>query len=99
MTISQLQRVQNAAARLALGLSPREHVQLGLKELHWLPVTHRIQFKLALLMFLVHNRLCPEYLSDTVLQISDDPGRQRLRKGDGTDYDEPRTRTKMGDRA
>ena len=50
-------------------------------------------------MFLVHNRLCPDYLSDTVLQISDDPGRQRLRKGDGTDYDEPRTRTKMGDRA
>lgn len=98
-TISRLQRVQNAAARLALGLSPREHVQPGLKELHWLPVTHRIQFKLALLMFLVHNRLCPDYLSDTVLQISDDPGRQRLRKGDGTDYDEPRTRTKMGDRA
>ena len=51
-TISRLQRVQNAAARLALGLSPREHVQPGLKELHWLPVTHRIQFKLTLLMFL-----------------------------------------------
>ena len=50
-----------------------------------------MQFKVALLMFLVHNRLCPDYLSDTVLQISDDPGRQRLRKGDGTDYDEPCT--------
>jgi len=42
-TIRPLQRVQNAAARLALGLSPRDHVSAALQKLHWLPVkTHRI---------------------------------------------------------
>ena len=36
-TIAPLQRVQNAAARLLLGLSRRDHVRPALKELHWLP--------------------------------------------------------------
>jgi len=35
-TVSPLQRVQNAAARVTLGLSPRDHVRLALKEPHWL---------------------------------------------------------------
>jgi len=42
-TIRPLQRVQNAAARLALDLSPYDHVSAALKKLHWLPVTHRMQ--------------------------------------------------------
>jgi len=36
--LSQVQRVQNAAARLVLGLQPRDHMKLALFELHWLPV-------------------------------------------------------------
>ena len=47
-TIAPVQWVQNAAARLLLGLSRRDHVRPAVKELHWLPVVHRIQFKLAL---------------------------------------------------
>jgi len=41
-TIGPLQRVQNAAARVTLGLSPRDHVRPAVKKLHWLPVAHRI---------------------------------------------------------
>jgi len=41
-TAAPLQRVQNAAARLVLGLSPRDHVSPALLELHWLPVYYRI---------------------------------------------------------
>jgi len=37
-TIAPLQRVQNAAARLVLGLSRSDHVRPALKELHWLPL-------------------------------------------------------------
>lgn len=37
-TVAPLQRVQNAAAPLVLGLSPRDHVSPALLELHWLPV-------------------------------------------------------------
>jgi len=43
-TIGHLQRVQNAAARVTLVLSPRDHVRPALKELHWLPVAHRIRY-------------------------------------------------------
>jgi len=48
-TIAPLQRVQNAAARLLLALSRRDHVRPALKELHWLPVVY-CQFKLALVI-------------------------------------------------
>jgi len=47
-TVAPLQRVQNAAARLLLGLSPRDHVSPAFLEMHWLPVYYRIQFKLGL---------------------------------------------------
>ena len=33
-----------------------------LKAIHWLRVTHRIQYKLSLMMFLVHNHQCPDYM-------------------------------------
>ena len=96
-TIQPLQRVQNAAAWLAVGLSHRNHVSDALKKLHWLPVTHRIQYKLSLMMFLVHNHQCPDYMSNTVSLVSDDPGRRRLRSATSTDYHVPHTRTKLGD--
>jgi len=59
--------------RVALGLSPRDHVCPALKELHRLPVIHRIQYKVALLMFMVHSNHCCLYLSESV---SSDPARR-----------------------
>ena len=53
-TLEPLQRVQNAAARLVLSLNLRDHVKPALKQLHWLPVVYRIQYKLCLLMHHVH---------------------------------------------
>ena len=50
-TISSLQLVQNAAARVTLGLSPCGHVCQALKEQCWLPVTYHIQYKVVFLMF------------------------------------------------
>jgi len=70
-------------------VSPRDHVSTALKKLHWLPVTHRIQYKLALMMFLVHSHQCPDNMSNTVSLVSDDPGRRRLRSATSTDYHVP----------
>ena len=53
-TIAPLQRVQNAAASLVLSLSLRDHVSPAFVELHWLPIHHLIQFKLAILMYMAH---------------------------------------------
>jgi len=47
-------RVLHAAARLVLGLKPRDHVTQALRELHWLPVVQRTEYKLC---FLVHRAL------------------------------------------
>ena len=98
-TIGPLQRVQNAAARVILGLSPRDHIRLALKELHWLPVAHRIQYNVALLMFMVHDNRCTVYLSESVQPVSSNPVRQRLRSASSLDYIVPRTKTKFRDRA
>jgi len=94
-TVAPLQRVQNAAARLVLGLSPRDHVSLALLEL---PIYYRIQFKLSLLMYMAHNGQSPMYISDA-LTVSHVPSRGRLRSADTTDYLVPRTRSKFWERA
>jgi len=65
-TIAPLQHAQNAAARLVARLGPRDHVSNALHDLHWLPVQHRITYKLCLLMHLVHNNWAPSYLVDSV---------------------------------
>ena len=84
--------------RIVFG-SQRDHVRPALKELHWLPVVFRIKFKVALMMFTVHTRRCPDYLIDSVQACNSDPGRTRLRSASSTNYSVPRTRTKFGDRA
>jgi len=41
--------LQNCAARLILGGGKYDHITPLLRELHWLPVEHRINFKLLLI--------------------------------------------------
>lgn len=62
--LDRLQRVQNTAARLITGTSRSSHITPVLRELHWLPVTHRIIFKVALLTFKAQHGLAPLYLSE-----------------------------------
>ena len=49
--IARIQKIQNNAARLILTKSKRDHATPLLKELHWLPVKYRIQYKLVTLAF------------------------------------------------
>ena len=67
-----LQRAQNAAARLVLGLDRRSSITAALRDLHWLPVKHRITFKVATLMHQALHRRCPAYLADLVAFSSTD---------------------------
>lgn len=62
--ISQLQRVQNAAARLLTSTRKFEHITPVLASLHWLPVNFRIHFKVLLFAFKALNYLAPSYLSE-----------------------------------
>jgi len=47
----RLQAVQNAAARLITGTRRRDHITPILRQLYWLPVRQRVEFKLAMLVF------------------------------------------------
>jgi len=62
-TIQKLQRVQNSAARIVLQAPRRSHTKPLLRQLHWLPVQHRITYKLALLTYKVRTTSTPAYLS------------------------------------
>jgi len=94
-----LQRLQNAAARLVMGLRARDHVTSALSSLYWLPIHYQIQYKVALMMFFIHTHQCPAYLSNIVVPLQSNLARQRLRSSTGTDYLIPRTRTKLGERS
>ena len=64
--ISKLQRIQNAATRIALDLSKFCHITSALWQLHWLPVIKRIQFKILLLTFKAIYSLSPPYISELI---------------------------------
>ena len=62
--LDKLQRLQNCAARLVTGTRKYEHITPVLKELHWLPVRFRIQYKILLLCFKCFYGIAPSYLCD-----------------------------------
>ena len=65
--VSRLQRVQNAAAKLICRARKYDHVTNLLKDLHWLPVSHRIIFKILTLTYKALNNEGPSYLSDLLV--------------------------------
>ena len=69
-TIAPLQRVLNSAARLVLGLRPRDHVTAALIDLHWLPVAARIEFKLCTLVYQSVTGNAPTYIDDMLQPVS-----------------------------
>jgi hypothetical protein len=64
--IKKLQRVQNSLARVVACSSQRDHITPVLKELHWLPVQQRIEYKVALVTHKVLATGQPHYLADLV---------------------------------
>ena len=65
-SITPLQRVQNWAARVVLNQSRYDSAVLALRELHWLPIHERIDFKVACLVFKCINKQAPSTLSSTL---------------------------------
>jgi len=78
-TIAPLQRVQNTAARVVLGLDRRSSITAALRKLHWLPGHYRILFKVGTLMYDVFHYRCLAYLRNVVTFTESDSTRSRLR--------------------
>ena len=99
LTLALLQRVLHAATRLVEDLKPHDHVTAALKNLHWLPVKQRVEYKLCLLMHKVSVGQAPEYMTDMVTACSTVSSLARLLSSSSGDYIIPRTVRKLGERA
>ena len=64
--IRKVQSVQNAAARLLTGTRREDHISTVLRQLHWLPVQRRVDFKLACFVFSSLSGQAPLYLADDI---------------------------------
>jgi len=64
--LHKLQLVQNTAARVISRTRKHDNISPVMLELHWLPIEHRIMFKVALLTFKALKGMAPQYLSDMI---------------------------------
>ena len=62
--LQRLQRVQNTAARLLTRIKKTDHITPILRELHWLPISHRISYKVLLITFKALHGLAPSYIKE-----------------------------------
>ena len=98
-TLQPLQKAQNAAARLMLGLDRRSHITPALKKLHWLPVKDRITFKVAAVMHQILNHRCPPYLTNLIDFNTASTHHRQLRSASTRAAVVLRSRTEFGKRA
>ena len=96
--IRQVQSVQNAAARLFTGARRREHISPVLRQLHWLPIQSRVNFKLACFVFSSLSGHAPSYLSDDIHLVSEGP-RHHQRSSTDRSCVVPRTYNTFRDRS
>ena len=93
----RLQVVLRAAARLVLQLPYRSSVsEIMHRQLHWLDVVDRVNYKIGLLVYKCLHGLAPGYLSDQCIPASTFAGRDNMRSSTRLDrlLHVPRTKTK-----
>ena len=95
--LSRLQRVQNMAARVIVGAHKYHHITPVLKELHWLPVSKRIDYKILVLAYKALHGQAPTYLTELLMWYQ--PSRSLRSDGQQLLF-VPKTRLKtFGDKA
>jgi len=78
--------VLNVAARLVVGTGKYDHITPALCDvLHWLPVPHRIEFKIAVLAFDCVRDTGPAYFKDVCVPVLDIAARSSLRSAERGD--------------
>ena len=97
--LSKLQSIQNAAARFITRTRKFEHISPVLRDLHWLPIRQRIDFKVATLVHKCLNGTAPSYLADDCIAASTVSGRRHLRSADTGTLLVPRVQSKYGSRS
>ena len=91
--LQRLQRIQNLAARTVKRASRWDSAHELLRQLHWLPVRERIDYKALLLAYKALHGLAPTYLADMLHPYH--PSRP-LRSADRENLQVPRTFSRYG---
>ena len=95
-SIDRVQHVMNSAARLLLKLPKFSQISVRMRdELHWLPVSLRIQFKVILTMWKCVAGYAPDYLRDLCHLLSTISDRRQTRSSVASRFllEVPRART------
>ena len=71
--LNKLQRIQNSLARVVTGKRKFDNITPALKELHWLPIARRIDYKLATIVYKTRATQEPQYLNSLLIDYV--PGR------------------------
>jgi hypothetical protein len=79
--LHKLQLVLNSAARVVRKVPKRDHITPTLQSLHWLPISARIDFKVALLVFKALQGQAPSYLT-ALIDVHEPP--RHLRSSQST---------------
>jgi len=93
--LPQHSALQNAAARPITGAKRREHITPILRQLHWLPVRRRVEFKS--LVYQVLSSKVPGYLAADIHLASENSGCS-LRSSSGRKCSVTRVHSRFGDR-
>ena len=97
--LTKLQSVQNAAARFVTMSWKFDHITPVLRDLHWLPVRRRINFKVATLVYKCLHGFAPPYLAEDCMLVASLFGWQHLRSADTRRLLVPKTSTNYGSRS
>jgi len=93
----KLQSIQSAVSRLITGTRRCDHITHVLRQLHWLPVRRRVDYKIACLVHQSLSGLAPAYLADDVNLVAES-GRCLLRSASDRTCC-PHTHNIFGDRS
>lgn len=98
--LDRLQSVLNAAARMIFSSRKFDHVTPLLRDLHWLRMPERIEYKLAVLTYRSLHGMAPSYLASGLHRVADVDSRRRLRSASTCALVVPPSRhSTLGDRA
>jgi len=96
--IRRVQSVQNAAALLLTGAGRHDHISPVLRQVQWLPVQRRVDYRLVCFVFSSLSGHASPYLADDIHLVSEGP-RRRLHSFTNRLYAVPRTHNTFGDRS
>jgi hypothetical protein len=94
--LNKLQVAQNSAARLIERLRKYDRISHIRKELHWLPIDARIDFKVLNMTWKALNDKSPKYIADLLTRTTH---QRSLRSNNQHLLTVPRCRSNYGDRA